>query len=78
MTPLKEAAPGALNPSHLTTEIREYETKTYSQLHHCSELQAEISRPSCDQFDRQRLVLTTTALIDELLEEVSDAPEPID
>jgi hypothetical protein len=41
-------------------------------------LQAEISRPSCDHFGKQRLKLTTAALVDKLLEEVTDAPEPID
>jgi hypothetical protein len=54
MTPLKEAAPKVVNLRHLTTEIREYEKTTYSQFHHCSELQTEISRPSCDQSDRER------------------------
>jgi hypothetical protein len=76
--PLEGGGTRALNPRHLTTEIREYEMTTYSQFHHCSELQTEISRPSCDQSDRQRLGLTTTALVDQLPEEVSDAPEPID
>ena len=57
MTPLEEAAPQAMNPRHLTEEIREYEMTTYS----CFTVNA-----------------LEAALIDQLPEEVSDAPEPID
>ena len=32
MTPLEEAAPQAMNPRHLTKQLREYGMTTYSRL----------------------------------------------
>ena len=77
--PLEEAAPQAMKPRHLTKEMREYETTTYSRLTvNALEWYEGLSKPSCDHSDRRRLKLTKNALVDQLLEEVSDAPEPVD
>lgn len=85
MTPLKEAAPRAINPRHLTTETREYETTIYSHFAivalNCrqkSAVLAAIILIDRDSNSPQLHHAHAAALVDKLLEEVMDAPEPID
>ena len=59
--------------------MREYETTTYSQLTvNALKSQSELSRPNCNLPERQKLKLTTAALVNKLLEEVANGPEPVD
>ena len=85
MTPLKEAAPRAINPRPLMTEIRKYEPTIYLPFTvialNCRQKSADLAAITLTDkgsSSSQLYHAHTAALIDQLLEEVSDAPEPID